>query len=502
MWRTGAMAVSNSSRSFPIIAVEAIAPPIKSPEPPSSSTNDPEKGITVVLPALSCRAHSPSFNSILTIISSFTLTLSTWGFYNSTGILLSHLSVHLLPNTPLPILSLIPALNVFFTLLLFFPLGPIYDTYGPLPLLIPGSLIYILSLLLLSICSSLFHFLLVYGILSVIGMALLCTVANAMLNTFEGTGYRGLATGIALVGNPTGGIIFTFVFQAVLESLEWGDPMRIVAGSVGVLVAVGFLAFLPCGGLREMGTRTEYEHRGQDGDCDVSTISTNTTNEAPWWKFWHEKKVEGDWSLLRDGRFLWCMAGIALFEFVLVGAIGLLPTYALQQGFSTSVSFNVVAIVNAGSILGRLLSGPLSDHLGPYNTALLCLIFISLLSNFAFFLPTSLLSTSSSSYTSLILFYLYASLSGLGSGAVMSAAPLCIAALCPSHVYARWWGASQVGVAIACFLSVPLASIILSRVAPPLFISFFGFVLCLYGLAFALARWEVLRRGWMWRIRV
>lgn len=257
---------------------------------------------------------------------------------------------------------------------------------------------------------------------------------------------------------------------------------------------------------------------------------------------------------------------------MLVGAIGLLPTYALQQGFSTSVSFNVVAIINAlvslfsqppnpsllpptsstchplrnekspqltpkpsGSILGRLLSGPLSDHLGPYNTVLLCLIFISLLANFAFFLPTSLLSHSSSS-TSLIFFYLYASLSGLGSGAVMSAAPLCIAALCPSHVYARWWGASQVGVAIAyvspflfrnfpslqypshldsreqsqiltlsqhrCFLSVPLASIILSRVAPSLFISFFGFVIFLSGLAFALARWEVLGRGWMWKIRV
>ncbi|CCD54774.1 hypothetical protein BofuT4_uP160630.1 [Botrytis cinerea T4] len=84
----------------------------------------------------------------------------------------------------------------------------------------------------------------------------------------------------------------------------------------------------------------------------------------------------------------------------------------------------------------------------------------------------------------------------------MSAAPLCIAALCPSHVYARWWGASQVGVAIACFLSVPLASIILSRVAPSLFISFFGFVIFLSGLAFALARWEVLGRGWMWKIRV
>ncbi|CAD6447828.1 45692014-5e91-4f64-b82f-0775447e7927 [Sclerotinia trifoliorum] len=283
-------------------------------------------------------------------------------------------------------------------------------------------------------------------------MALLCTVANAMLNTFEGTGYRGLATGIALVGNPTGGIIFTFVLKAVLENLEWADAMRVVAGGVGVLVAVGYLAFLPRGGSRKRGVG----HRERDGDCNVSTTTTNTRNGASWWKFWHEKKIHGDWGLLRDKRFLWCMAGISLFEFVLVGTTGLLPTYALKQGFSTSVSFNVVAIVNAGSILGRLLSGPLSDHLGPYNIVLLCLVSVSLLSNFIFFLPTSTLpisSTPTSPSTPKILLYLYASLSGLGSGAIMSCAPLCISALCPSHVYARWWGASQLGVAIAYMFS-------------------------------------------------
>ncbi|EDO01562.1 predicted protein [Sclerotinia sclerotiorum 1980 UF-70] len=335
---------SKPSLASTIEVIEEVDLSIPLREPLSPTTYDSEKGTNATSAISSLSASSPPSNLVLTTISSFTLTLSTWGFYNSTGILLSHLSIHNLPDTSLPILSLIPALNILLTLLLFLPLGPIYDTYGPLPLLIPGSLIYILSLALLSFCSSLLHFLLVYGVLSALGMSPLCTVANAMLNTFEGTGYRGLAT---------------------------------------------------------------------------------------------------------------------VFEFVLVGTTGLLPTYALKQGFSTSVSFNVVAIVNAGSILGRLLSGPLSDHLGPYNIVLLCLVSISLLSNFIFFLPTSILPipstptptptpTPSSPSTPQILLYLYATLSGLGSGAIMSCAPLCISALCPSNVYARWWGASQLGVAIAC----------------------------------------------------
>jgi hypothetical protein len=38
---------------------------------------------------------------------------------------------------------------------------------------------------------------------------------------------------------------------------------------------------------------------------------------------------------------------ISGFEFVLFGALGLLPTYALGQGFSTQTSFNIIAILNA-----------------------------------------------------------------------------------------------------------------------------------------------------------
>ncbi|QSZ30865.1 hypothetical protein DSL72_000423 [Monilinia vaccinii-corymbosi] len=319
------MALLGSPKSPPIVTAEVVDLPIPSKESEllSPTTKGPETG------PISTSTTSPSstpcptslspptptpipirkspLSHALTILSSFTLTLSTWGFYNSTGILLSHLSTTILPQTPLPTLSLIPALNILLTLLLFLPLGPIYDTYGPLPLLIPGSLIYILSILLLSFCSSLLHFLLVYGVLSALGMALLCTVANATLNVFQETGYRGLATGIALVGNPAGGILFTFVFKAVLGNLEWGDAMRVVAGVVGVLVALGFLAFVPFRARKGKGN-VDVD---MDGDGYVDRRGASEMTRAPRWKFWHEKKIEGDWALLRDKRFLWGMAGIS-----------------------------------------------------------------------------------------------------------------------------------------------------------------------------------------------
>jgi hypothetical protein len=45
-------------------------------------------------------------------------------------------------------------------------------------------------------------------------------------------------------------------------------------------------------------------------------------------------------------RKWWCWHTTG-FEFVLFGALGLIPTYALLQGFSSQTSFNVIAILNA-----------------------------------------------------------------------------------------------------------------------------------------------------------
>ena len=38
------------------------------------------------------------------------------------------------------------------------------------------------------------------------------------------------------------------------------------------------------------------------------------------------------------------------FEFVLFGALGLLPTYTLDQGFSNQTSFYVLAVLNASVV--------------------------------------------------------------------------------------------------------------------------------------------------------
>jgi MFS family permease len=110
-----------------------------------------------------------------------------------------------------------------------------------------------------------------------------------------------------------------------------------------------------------------------------------------------------------------------VFEFVLFGALGLLPTFVVSRGFSTQTAVNVLATLSAGSAFGRYLAGLLSDTFGRYNSMTLTLLF-SLLTVFAFWLPLGS-TTPSNGTPSAVLLYIFAPLFGFGSGSVISLAP-------------------------------------------------------------------------------
>lgn len=128
------------------------------------------------------------------------------------------------------------------------------------------------------------------------------------------------------------------------------------------------------------------------------------------------------------------------FEFVLFGALGLLPTYSLSRGFSPQTGFNIIAILNAGSALGRSFSGWISDKMGRYNTMIVTLI-LSLLTILVLWLPVK--------RESIVQFYLFAPLFGFGSGSIISMAPVCLGQLCGADKYGAYYGTSYSVVAFA-----------------------------------------------------
>ncbi|KAL3426863.1 major facilitator superfamily transporter [Phlyctema vagabunda] len=390
----------------------------------------------------------------LVVFGSFCVIAGTYGLISSVGLFQSHWETHQLAGYATRDVGWIAAVNVFLNLILGVQVGPLFDKYGPKWLLLCGSIIYVASLAILGECTKYWHFMLVYGILSGASSAFLTTTALAVVaHWFEAK--RGMASGIAFVGSSAGGIAFPLIMGPMLEKLGWAWTLRIIAIVIGVLMVAGNLCI-----------RGRLPSRRNGGAIDLRCF--------------------------RDMRFTWATIGVSCFEFVLFGALGLLPTYALRQGFSLQTSFNIIAILNAGSALGRSMAGWFSDRFGRFNTMILTLVW-SLIVTYGLWLPVG---------NNIILFYFFAPLFGFGSGSIISMAPVCVGQLCKADEYGQWYGTSYSVVSFATFLCIPIGGQLLPVAGSEGFVAFWGGMLFLSLISFVMARWACLEYKWRWNVKI
>ncbi|OBT81999.1 hypothetical protein VE02_09616 [Pseudogymnoascus sp. 03VT05] len=266
---------------------------------------------------------------------------------------------------------------------------------------------------------------------------------------------RGLATGVAFMGTSLGGIMFPLALNPILERLSWAWAMRLLSLIVFVFVVFGNIFIkgrLPTG--------------KQGGVISLKCF--------------------------QDLRFAWATVGIACFEFVLYTAIGLLPSYALEQGFGHRASFNAIAVFNAGSGLGRYTAGLIADYYGRFNCMAL-FVLISIFATFALWLPVG---------HKVALFYVMVSIFGFGSGSVISLAPVCIGDLCKVSEYGQWYGTSYSAVAFATLISIPVAAELQSAAGTTAYVAFSGGILVLALLSILIARWACLDHKWIWKAKI
>ena len=97
-----------------------------------------------------------------------------------------------------------------------------------------------------------------------------------------------------------------------------------------------------------------------------------------------------------------------------------LTTYAISYGVEENLSFYLISIMNAASIVGRILPGILADKVGPYNIQVL-FTSVMAISILAYWTP----STSEAAIITFGLFY------GFVSGAFISLFAVCCATISP-----------------------------------------------------------------------
>ena len=208
--------------------------------------------------------------------------------------------------------------------------GPIYDRGYLTLLLIVGSFGVVFGHMMLSHCQTYWQSLLAQGFVIGMGAGCLYIPSIAIMPSYFSTKI-GLVIGLAASGSSMGGIIYPIMFYKLIDQVGFAWSVRIL----------GFTALATL----------------------LIPISVMKMRVQP-------AKIRSiiDYTAFRDVPFLFFTLGC------LIGFIGLYTGffYTSYYGQATgvtgeSLSFYLVPILNAGSVLGRTLPNILSDKIGPLN---------------------------------------------------------------------------------------------------------------------------------------
>ncbi|KAJ5992390.1 MFS general substrate transporter [Penicillium sp. IBT 35674x] len=388
------------------------------------------------------------------IMGSFFLLMSTYGLMNSTGVLQSYFATHQLSSYSTSAVGWIPGVFLFFGLGLSAQVGSMFDRYGPTGILITGTGCYVAGLLLLAECRLYWHFILTMGILTGTGSALLSTVAlSAVPHWFDRR--VGLAMGTAMAGGGAGGVVFPLVLRAGFTNLGYRWTIRLLALIIGILCGVAILLVrsrLPKGRSR-------------------STINLRA---------------------FKDTRFTWLTLGTFSLELEVFAGIGLYPTYVVMQGFSTSTSVILLAVLSVFSTVGRLMAGGIADKYGRINTQAI-LIALGALAIFIIWLPFG---------DTLPGLYMFSAVFGLASGSFLSLAPACIGQISKASEVGGRFGICYSLVSIATLICIPIGGEMLQKVGKKAMVGYLGSVLIVALGMFTMARWACLGYRWRWQAKI
>jgi MFS family permease len=255
-----------------------------------------------------------------------------------------------------------------------------------------------------------YQFILAFGCLGGASSSILWTTSIATLgHWFEHN--RGLATGLATTAGGFGGVLYPMMFSRLVLQIWFAWTMRCFA----LLSACCFL-------------------------LGVLLLKTRLSRSS-------SARLALDWRGFRDMT----MSAIFVLDWAVLVPPAYITTYATSKSL-TNISQHILAILNAASIFGRGLPGPVADNMGRFNVMVVCSA-VCTLSIFGLWFKLG------SSVPGLIVFAIFY---GFFSGSAYSLTPVCVSQLCRAEEYASRYGTAYGVVSLATLAGVPLSGTILS----------------------------------------
>ncbi|KAL4949706.1 major facilitator superfamily domain-containing protein [Aspergillus filifer] len=350
----------------------------------------------------------------LVVLGAWCAMIPSMGLLNSLGTLHAWTSSHQLQEYSESSVGWIFGAYGFFLYVAGAQAGPIFDCYGPLYVVVPGSIGMVASLLFFSFSTEYYQIFLSF---SVLGGLSACTLFNPAISVI-GHWFncrRGLATGIACTAGGLGGVIFPVIVMFAAPKIGFGWSIRIIAFLSVVLLAIA---------------------------CALMRIRLPSPAG---------KSAAIDFKALKDPRYATTTAAVFLVEFAVFIPITYVSSFALQVGVDETISYALIPMLNAGAIPGRFLPGLVADRLGRFNVMIATSLLCSILT-LALWIPIG-------ANTAGVI--CYALLFGFASGAAISLTPVCISQVCTVEEYGQRNGTTFTIASIGTLTGIPIAGAIL-----------------------------------------
>ncbi|PYI06000.1 monocarboxylate permease [Aspergillus sclerotiicarbonarius CBS 121057] len=338
----------------------------------------------------------------------------TMGIMNLNGLLEEWLAEHQLHGQSKASISWIFSLWLFLFYLGGIQIGPIFDAHGLKYTLIPGCIGMSLSMMVFSVSHAYYQFILGFSVLGGLSASAVYT-PSAVCITHWFLKRRGLATGIATTGGGVGGIIFTNVFGILSTRIGFPWTIRIL-GFIFIASLTASVVFLKARLPPSPATGSKIDIRA-----------------------------------LKEPVFTMTSIAVILAEIGLIVIVTYFPSYAQSHGVTGALSYQLMTIVSATSIVGRVIPGILADLWGRFNVMFVTCAACTILSLGLWF-------TAGTNQASILAF---AALIGFWSGPAISLTPVCVAQISKTEHYGKRFGTTVSLMGVCLLVAIPVAGEIL-----------------------------------------
>lgn len=270
----------------------------------------------------------------LQVLAGFFLFFNSWGVVNTFGVFQTYYQETLLSTSTSSSISWIGSIQGFLVINFSVVVGPLIDMGYARHIVFIGAFVMIFGMMMSSLSTKYYQILLSQGI--VVGLGCSCAFVSsvAVISSYFST-RRAFALGLCAAGSSLGGVIYPIMAYKLIPKVGFPWTARII----------GFIIF---GGM-------------------ILAWTLLKPRLPP-----RKNRQMIHWPSFKDVSYLLLAFGL-LFGFMgLYIPFFYIQTYALRIGVEKNYAFYLLAVLNAGSVFGRIIPNFIADRVGPYNVITCC----------------------------------------------------------------------------------------------------------------------------------